>query len=591
MTTAPLEHLSHTYADDGDYTVRVTFRDDNGPFVTRELTITVKNVMPTLTVAANQTINESDDLVLPVIGSFTDPGFDNPLNPNPPVLPLIANPTAESFAYFIDWGDGRDQIGTMSAADINGAVGVLSTGSFGAAHNYADDGVYVVTVRLADDNMAAFSTAAMFLNGANGVDFVQQTFTVTVLNVAPSFVPVGGQPILGDDINTQGITTIHVLFSDPGYDNPLNPNTVAVGNPLAETFTYVVNWGDGTIDTIAVTFVSGTPMVVNAQTSVLASNRVSGSANVLTTGGFDVSHRYLGPPDPLNPTADITITLTLIDDNGGSVTASVSVGNPGIDTTNVAIDTTPEVPRLEFVAMAAPQGILDQPSATIAGLQSGDFRATSGFLSATSERYLMLVVIAPDGSEIESHRLSDEALSDLRGLFATLPDGRYKVFLVRTDNNTKRLVIEVYVRRGRVIDPSDKSEDTRDRPPTSETEIQAVPLDQNPLLERIPNQDQLEEVEPDDNQQGDRQSSNEVRPTADDETYMPTAAALRWATPVVGLALMAGRDRWSKQLDAAFEQADERDWNRLRRRGHTGRWWRRETEQPGPRMRPSNYTR
>ena len=56
----------------------------------------------------------------------------------------------------------------------------------------------------------------------------------------------------------------------------------------------------------------------------------------------------------------------------------------------------------------------------------------------------------------------------MRGLFATLPDNRYKIFLVRTDNNSRRLVMDVFVRRGRVIDPSDESEGTRDRPPTAE---------------------------------------------------------------------------------------------------------------------------
>jgi hypothetical protein len=179
----------------------------------------------------------------------------------------------------------------------------------------------------------------------------------------------------------------------------------------------------------------------------------------------------------------------------------------------------------------------------------------------------MLVVIAPDGSEIESHRISDEALSDLRGLFATLPDGHYKVYLVRTDNNTKRLVIEVYVRRGRVIDPSDVSEGTRDRPPTGEATIEAVPLDENPLLERIPNQDQLEEVGPDDEQPAEPHARDATRPTADDAAYAPTAAALRWAAPLAGLAMMAGRSAWSKQLEAAFEQADERAWRRLRGSG------------------------
>ena len=103
-----------------------------------------------------------------------------------------------------------------------------------------------------------------------------------------------------------------------------------------------------------------------------------------------------------------------------------------------------------------------------------------------SERYLELEVVAPDGTVISTHRIRDEALNDLRAFFASLPDNHYRIFLVRTDNNTRRLIMDVYVRRGRVIDPSDDSEGTRDRPPTSETPVQGPipPLDENPFLDQ-----------------------------------------------------------------------------------------------------------
>ena len=131
-TTAEFSHAAYTYADDGVYTVTVSLQDDNGPIVMRTFTITVHNVVPTLTLAVgNQSVLESDDLILPTIANFTDPGFDNTANPNAAVQPLIADPQHESFAYFIDWGDGRDQIETMSVADANGMPGTPSSGSFG----------------------------------------------------------------------------------------------------------------------------------------------------------------------------------------------------------------------------------------------------------------------------------------------------------------------------------------------------------------------------------------------------------------------------------------------------------------------------
>ena len=75
----------------------------------------------------------------------------------------------------------------------------------------------------------------------------------------------------------------------------------------------------------------------------------------------------------------------------------------------------------------------------------------------------------------------------MRGLIATLPDNHYKIYLVSTENNSHRLVLDVYVRQGRVVDPSDDSEGTRDRPPTEAGEQnQALPLENNPLLEQAP---------------------------------------------------------------------------------------------------------
>ena len=111
-------------------------------------------------------------------------------------------------------------------------------------------------------------------------------------------------------------------------------------------------------------------------------------------------------------------------------------------------------------------------------------RVASGESSVASERYLVLVVVSPDGEELERYRVKDEALQDLRGLFATLPENRYRIYLVRTENNSWRLVIEVTVRhyydralrawRGRIVDPADISEGTRDRPP-AQSPRRAVP--------------------------------------------------------------------------------------------------------------------
>ena len=93
-------------------------------------------------------------------------------------------------------------------------------------------------------------------------------------------------------------------------------------------------------------------------------------------------------------------------------------------------------------------------------------------------------MIDAEGNEGPGYRLRPEVLQDLPGLFRSLPDNHYAVYVVNTETNTRRLVIEVYVRNGKLIDPGDDSEGTRDRPPTDEqtTEpVEAVPAEAAPV--------------------------------------------------------------------------------------------------------------
>jgi hypothetical protein len=147
---------------------------------------------------------------------------------------------------------------------------------------------------------------------------------------------------------------------------------------------------------------------------------------------------------------------------------------------------------------------------------------------------------------------------------------------VRTENNSRRLIIEVFVRRGRVIDPADDSEGTRDRPPTSE----AVDTQESP--QAVPNEN---ENAPANNASGPQAQENTLpgdQPVAagaeielvelDSDSLQPPApssTALRWMTPLAGLALVATRSRgnWVDQVDEAFQQGGDREWQRLRRAG------------------------
>ena len=168
--------------------VTVTVHDDDGGVDVQTFTITVHNVAPTLSVVGDQVVSLATGLSIQNLGQFSDPGFDNPLNPLP------GGELQETFAIrSIDWGDGTTP-DTSSVSIVNrnsGAPGVLTTAQFGhAAYTYADDGDYTVTVRVADDDMGAFADPAKFVTGVAGVDFIDLSFTMHVNNVAPTLTSI-----------------------------------------------------------------------------------------------------------------------------------------------------------------------------------------------------------------------------------------------------------------------------------------------------------------------------------------------------------------------------------------------------------------
>jgi PKD repeat protein len=268
VPTSGFLDAAHTYADDGVYTVSVTITDDNGGATTKSFQVTVNNVAPTVGIVANKTTTEGGLLSVPNIVTFTDPGFNNPANPN--------GASVESFTYTINWGDGTSlETGTVPNV-TNGGVGVPTAGFLNGSHTYADDGVYTVTVTIADDNAGVTA----------------KSFTVTVNNVAPTVAVAGNKTVTeGGSLVIPSIVT----FTDPGFDNPLNPNGASV-----ESFTYTINWGDGTVQTGPVAGVT------------------TGGVGVATTGFLDGGHTYADD-------GVYTVSVSITDDNGGATTKTLQV--------------------------------------------------------------------------------------------------------------------------------------------------------------------------------------------------------------------------------------------------------------------------
>ncbi|MCL4205835.1 MAG: PKD domain-containing protein, partial [Pirellulaceae bacterium] len=177
---------THTYADNGTYTVKVTVTDDDGGSDTEQFQVTVQNVDPSLSVVGNQTVAEGSLLSIPDIGTFTDPAFhDMPLN------------NTKTFSYSIAWDDGTAADTGGATIDAMGSRGTATQGSFNGSHICADNGTYTVVVTVTDDD--------------GGSDTEQ--FQVTVTNVAPTVDA-------GEDVLVLEARTLvsSGSFTDPGDD-------------------------------------------------------------------------------------------------------------------------------------------------------------------------------------------------------------------------------------------------------------------------------------------------------------------------------------------------------------------------------------
>lgn len=495
-TTGTFVHADHAYADDGLYTISVVIRDDDGGFVTRTFTIMAENVRPELTLTTRPLeIDEGDTLDLFDLGNFTDPGFNNPNNPG--------GASVESFHYSIDWGDGTLTENNQSPATvIDGQQSIATSGSLVDSHTYLDnddDNRYTITVTLFDDDGGSHT----------------QPVEVFVRNVNPTL-----EPLIATDVTAQGIATVTVTFTDPGTE----PQTVHI------------DWGDNNPDTITLP-----------------------PATTPTTYTF--THKYDGPPNPQNPASDIIITVLVRDDDfgiagvvdiGESNTETIAISNPGIGTEPFRIDTTLQVPQLAFPLRMEAELFVDNANANLALQQNVELRATSGDTQATADRFIELRVIDAEGNEGPGYRLRPEVLQDLPGLFRKLPDNHYVIYVVNMETNTRRLVIEVYVRNGKLIDPGDDSEGTRDRPPTDEQTIQ-------PAAEQGAQDAEVEAGQ-----------AATVLPAFDfresEQGLGRQRGFSRWSAVALSLAASAASQSWVQRVDQALAQATTQQWRKLQ--GH-----------------------
>lgn len=135
-TTGTGRKPTHTYRDDGIYTVTLTVRDGQKWTVIPQdtLVVTATNAKPTITNLTTATHGRGSGYTRPTVtlaGLFTDPGAD------------------DAHEASIDWGDGSV---TPAAVTSDSGLTGGATGRFTGSHVYRKAGVYPVTVTLTDDD-------------------------------------------------------------------------------------------------------------------------------------------------------------------------------------------------------------------------------------------------------------------------------------------------------------------------------------------------------------------------------------------------------------------------------------------------------
>ena len=174
--------VTHTYADNGIYTVVLTVADDDDGVATRTLALTVGDAPPALSAVAGS----------PVVDEGAEGAWSA----------TLTKAQGDTVAWTVQWGDG--------SADLTGSLPAGETqGTAGGTHTYADDGTYQITIRAVDDDVQTATTA----------------LEVTVRNVDP--------------------TITRFEPSTDGTEGETLPFSAAATDPGADDLTFTWNFGDG----------------------------------------------------------------------------------------------------------------------------------------------------------------------------------------------------------------------------------------------------------------------------------------------------------------------------------------------------------
>ena len=366
ITSGGQSSATHIYYAPGTYTVSITATDSRGASSTSScgtITVSTTNNPPTIS-----SCNPSSSPV--VVGTTATINY------------VITDPNGDAFSVTVNWGDGATTSGGQSSAShIYAGTGTYSvtitaTDSKGASSSRSCSNIVVVPISInnppvisscSPPSTAVVGTTATIQYSVSDPD--GDTFSITInwgdgssssggpFSAAHIYLAAGTYFVTVTATDSRGASSSRscgqIIVTSSGGNNPPtisscnSPSTVTVGTTATinyaitdsdgDSFTVLVNWGDGTTSagspSSASHIYTGTgtfTVTITATDSRGAlSSRSCGTVIVTPTGGNNppaISSCTLAG-SPISPGGTATVNYVITDPNGDGFTASVNWGD------------------------------------------------------------------------------------------------------------------------------------------------------------------------------------------------------------------------------------------------------------------------